>query len=95
MLYHLDGDAVVVVASNGGSARDPAWLRNVHAKPEVRFLSREHGWRSYRARIAAGDERARRWARVTDLYAGYDAYQARAAPRRIAVVVAEPLSSGS
>jgi deazaflavin-dependent oxidoreductase (nitroreductase family) len=87
LLYAFDGDAVVLVASNAGRARDPAWLRNVRACDRVRFLSREHGWRPYRARIATGEERARRWALVTDLYAGYDAYRARTGGREIAVVV--------
>jgi deazaflavin-dependent oxidoreductase (nitroreductase family) len=95
LLYLLDGDAVVIVASNIGRADDPAWLRNIRADDRVRFLTREHGWGSYRARIAAGDERARRWAAATDLYAGYDAYQARTGGREIAVVVAEPVSAGS
>jgi F420H(2)-dependent quinone reductase len=30
-----DGDAYVVVASNGGGARNPAWSRNVTTNPEV------------------------------------------------------------
>ena len=93
VLYMLDGNAVVLVASNIGREPEPAWLRNVRGHADVRFLSRENGWRRYRARIAEGDERARRWALATDLYAGYDAYQARTG-REIAVVVAEPLSGG-
>jgi deazaflavin-dependent oxidoreductase (nitroreductase family) len=95
LLYVLDGDTVVLVASNIGREREPAWLHNVRAYDRVRFLSREHGWRDYRARIATDGERARRWALVTDLYEGYIDYQARAAGREIAVVVAEPLSAGS
>jgi deazaflavin-dependent oxidoreductase (nitroreductase family) len=95
LLYLLDGDAVVLVASNVGLAAEPAWLRNVRACDRVRFLSREHGWRAYRARIAAGAERDRRWAAVTDLYAGYDVYQARTGGRELAVVVAEPVNAGS
>jgi deazaflavin-dependent oxidoreductase (nitroreductase family) len=95
LLYILDGDAVVLVASNIGREREPGWLRNVRASDRVRFLSREHGWRDYRARIATGCERARRWLLVSDLYAGYEAYQARTGGREIAIVVAEPLSAGS
>src|SRR5262245_12040991 len=36
-------DAIVVVGSNGGAARDPAWVHNVRARPDARFLSRERG----------------------------------------------------
>jgi deazaflavin-dependent oxidoreductase (nitroreductase family) len=93
LLYLLDGDDVVLVASNGGSDRAPAWLHNVRARASVRLLTREHGWREYRARIATGAERASRWALATDLYAGYGGYQARAR-REIALVVLEPAQRG-
>jgi hypothetical protein len=56
----------------------------------VRFLSREHGWREYRARLLAGAERTRAWDLATDLYAGYGDYQSRTAGREIPVVVLEP-----
>jgi deazaflavin-dependent oxidoreductase (nitroreductase family) len=95
LLYRLDGDTVVVVASNVGRPQEPGWLRNLRACDRVRFLTREHGWRSYRARIATGAERSQRWAAMTDLYAGYDSYQARTGGREIAIVVAEPLIPAS
>jgi deazaflavin-dependent oxidoreductase (nitroreductase family) len=95
LLYMLDGDAVVLVASNIGRPQEPGWLRNLRACDHVRFLSREHGWRSYRARLATGAEHSQRWAAMTDLYAGYDDYQARTGGREIAIVVAEPLTPGS
>ena len=87
LLYVADGDALVIVASNGGNARQPAWLHNLRAHPEVRFLTREHRWRSYRANVAAGSERAALWQLVNDLYAGYAIYQARAPERDFPVVV--------
>jgi F420H(2)-dependent quinone reductase len=90
LLYRVDGDRVVVVASNVGSERHPAWLHNARAAGVVRFLSREHGWRTYRPRIATGAERARLWALATDLYAGYGTYQGRTGGREIPVVVLEP-----
>ena len=36
---------------------------------------------------AEGEERARLWEEVNDLYAGYDVYQGRAGKRRIPVMV--------
>ena len=90
LLYVFDGDAVVLVASNGGSPRDPAWLHNLRRDPNVRFLSRERGWRAYRARLLTGAERARGWELATDLYAGYSDYQSRTTGREIPVVVLEP-----
>jgi deazaflavin-dependent oxidoreductase (nitroreductase family) len=94
LLYLLDGDEVVVVASNGGGRRHPAWLHNLRACDSVRLLTPERGWRAYRARVATGAERARRWALAADLFAGYAGYQARARPREIPVVVLEPAQRG-
>jgi deazaflavin-dependent oxidoreductase (nitroreductase family) len=90
VLYLLDDEDVVVVASNTGRDRHPAWLHNLRSDSSVRLLTREHGWRAYTARVATGSERAARWARATDLFAGYRRYQARAAGREIAVVVLDP-----
>ena len=90
LLYRVDDDRIVLVASNIGSERHPAWLHNARAGGDVRFLSREHGWRTYRPRIATGAERERLWQLAVDLYAGYDAYQRRTGGREIPVVVLEP-----
>ena len=35
LVYARDGADYLVVASNGGADRDPAWLHNLRAKPEV------------------------------------------------------------
>lgn len=96
LLYRLDGDTVVLVASNCGGTRHPAWLHNVRRDPAVRFLCRERGRREYTARQLSGAERARAWELATDLYAGYADYQTRTAGREIAVVALEPrVSAGS
>jgi deazaflavin-dependent oxidoreductase (nitroreductase family) len=94
VLYLVDDRDVVVVASNVGSDRHPAWLHNLRSQSSVRLLTREHGWRAYRARVATDGERSARWARAADLFAGYRRYQARAAPREIPVVVLEPAQRG-
>ena len=35
LVYARDGDDYLVVASNGGADRSPAWLHNLRAQPEV------------------------------------------------------------
>jgi deazaflavin-dependent oxidoreductase (nitroreductase family) len=35
LVYGKDGDRLLVVASNGGSSKPPAWLLNLEANPEV------------------------------------------------------------
>jgi deazaflavin-dependent oxidoreductase (nitroreductase family) len=94
VLYLIDGDAVVLIASNGGRARHPAWFHNLRARASVRMLTRERGWCEYRARVAAGTERSTRWALATDLFTGYGRYEALAAGREIPVVVLEPAQRG-
>jgi deazaflavin-dependent oxidoreductase (nitroreductase family) len=84
LLYHRDGDAIVLVASNYGDPAAPAWLRNLRARPDVRFDGRP-----FTARVAAGAERDRRWSAAVDFYAGYAAYAGRTS-REIALVVLTP-----
>ena len=86
LVYLQDGKALVVVASNGGSARPPAWLLNIEKTPAVGVqIGRER--RQMQARIAGPTERARLWPLVNQLNAGrYDAYQART-DREIPLVI--------
>jgi deazaflavin-dependent oxidoreductase (nitroreductase family) len=35
LVYALDGNDYLVVASNGGAPKNPAWLHNVRAQPDV------------------------------------------------------------
>jgi deazaflavin-dependent oxidoreductase (nitroreductase family) len=90
LLYLDDGERVVLVASNGGNARHPAWYHNVRANPRVRFLRRGGHSAIYDARDASGEERDALWQRVNDLYSGYETYQGRTGGRRIPVVVLDP-----
>ncbi len=91
LLYVDDGPRVILVASNAGNTRHPAWFHNLRANPKVSFLRRGGHTGDYTARVAAGPERDELWARVNDLYAGYETYQGRTAGREIPVVVLDPL----
>ncbi|MGH2690349.1 MAG: nitroreductase/quinone reductase family protein [Actinomycetota bacterium] len=88
LLYLADGDRLVIVASYGGDDRPPAWYRNIRADPEVTVeVGRSRRW--MRAADAVGEERARLWERLTQMYPPYDDYQARTS-RQIPVVVLTP-----
>jgi deazaflavin-dependent oxidoreductase (nitroreductase family) len=89
LLYFTDGDDVVMIASNAGGKRHPAWYGNVTAHPDVELFVRGRSGR-YVAREAQGAERERLWELANDLYAGYDVYQVRAGDRRIPVIVCSP-----
>jgi len=90
LLYASDGDRILLVASNAGSPRHPAWYHNVIAHPDVEFLPRGGPRAAYRARELEGTERDDAWLRVNDLYTGYDTYQGRTGGRLIPVVALEP-----
>lgn len=88
VVYLADGENVVVIDTNAGNARVPAWSLNLKANPEALV---ERGRRRYpvRARVAAGDERTDLWRRHNDQYAGFDDYQRQLA-REASVIVLEP-----
>jgi deazaflavin-dependent oxidoreductase (nitroreductase family) len=62
--YLADGDTFVVVASNAGAARPPAWYLNLRASPHAQVHVGERTI-DVRAQEAAGQERAELWQRLT------------------------------
>jgi deazaflavin-dependent oxidoreductase (nitroreductase family) len=91
LLFASDGADLILLASNAGSTRHPAWYHNLSANPDVDVIA--PGGRSgrYVAHEADGPERERLWEIAADLYAGYDVYQGRAGERRIPVMVLSPV----
>lgn len=90
LLYVEDGARLVVIGSNGGDDRTPAWWLNLQGRPEaVAQVGRER--RRVRGRAATPAERAELWPRLVAAYRWYDDYQRRTA-REIPVVVLEPLA---
>jgi F420H(2)-dependent quinone reductase len=89
LVYLKDGNDLVIVASNGGSDRAPAWLGNLRNTPRVGVqIGRER--QTMRARIAGAAERARLWPLVNQMNAGrYDVYQSRT-KREIPLVILSP-----
>jgi deazaflavin-dependent oxidoreductase (nitroreductase family) len=92
LIYFTDGPTgdVVVMASNYGRTRNPAWLANVKANPEVELQARGRGGH-YRARVAEGAERERLFELAKRLTRVYANYELRATGRTIQIVVCEPL----
>lgn len=85
LVYSMDGDAVVIIASKAGAPDDPQWFRNLVANPDVtveigadRFAAR--------ARVAEGAERDRLYDAQAELMPNFKEY-AEKTTRRIPVVV--------
>ncbi|WP_280479826.1 nitroreductase/quinone reductase family protein, partial [Nocardia cyriacigeorgica] len=67
LVYLVDGEDLVVVASQGGLPNHPQWYRNLVADPEAAVqIGTER--RLVRAPLAAAAARARLWRIVVDLY---------------------------
>jgi deazaflavin-dependent oxidoreductase (nitroreductase family) len=94
LVYFTDAGRVVLIASQTGRPKHPAWYHNLKANPEIELWAGGRGG-AYRAREAEGAERDRLWRLATQLYPGYDDYQRKAdrAGRRIPVMVCEPRDS--
>ncbi|MDQ1721544.1 MAG: hypothetical protein QOI26_1278 [Pseudonocardiales bacterium] len=67
MMFHPDGDRLLVIASNIGAPKHPDWYLNLVANPQVTV---EVGDQSYQAqaRPAEGAERDRLWSLLKQNY---------------------------
>jgi deazaflavin-dependent oxidoreductase (nitroreductase family) len=93
LLGFPDGDAVVLVASNAGKDRHPAWFLNLQANPEAEVQLDQKRWRVH-ARAATAAERERLWPRLVARYRGYDVYRERT-DRAIPLVILEPVRAAT
>ena len=78
-----------VVASLGGSPRNPAWYYNLRANPHVE-LQDGAVKRDYLAHEATGEEKALWWERAVETWRDYAGYQKRT-KRQIPVFVLQPI----
>jgi deazaflavin-dependent oxidoreductase (nitroreductase family) len=85
MMYVPDGDRLLVIASNMGAEKHPAWYHNLVANPRVTV---EVTGEEYAADAAAlrGEEYDRIWARITADYPFFADHQAKT--ERVIPVVA-------
>ncbi len=78
----------LAVASKGGGPRDPVWVRNLDAEPDIEIQDGTRSW-PVRARRLEGDERAMWWARAIEAFPPYADYQ-RNTDRVIPLFALEP-----
>jgi deazaflavin-dependent oxidoreductase (nitroreductase family) len=88
VVYLADGERLIVIGSNAGHTKAPAWSLNLEANPVAEVeLGAER--RNVLARIAEDEERAGLWRKVNEMYSGFDDYSARTT-REIRLFVLEP-----
>jgi deazaflavin-dependent oxidoreductase (nitroreductase family) len=85
LIHRTDGDRWVIVASKGGASNHPAWYENLQADPHA-TIEVKGDQIPVVASTAAGEERARLWSLMADVWPAYDDYQ-RKTDREIPVVV--------
>ncbi|MEV6373339.1 nitroreductase/quinone reductase family protein [Micromonospora musae] len=86
--YLEDGPNLFTLAMNGWGEGEPAWWLNLQTHPDA-TVDLVDGRRLVRGHAAAGDERARLWARWRDIDPKIDAF-ATLRPSETAVVVLGP-----
>ncbi len=84
-----DDDKFILIASNFGKTRHPAWYYNLMAFPTC-TLDKNGTKKTYTARQAVGEEREVYWQKAVEIYAGYDLYKQRTNGRLIPIMVLEP-----
>jgi proline iminopeptidase len=87
LIYGLDGDTPVIVASKGGAPEHPGWFENLSKTPGVEVQIKGDRFRA-RARVAEGEERERLWELMNEIWPHYDEYATKT-DREIPVVVLE------
>jgi len=87
MMFHRDGERLLVVASNNGATQIPDWYHNLVANPRVTV---EVGDERYDAEATPleGEEYKTTWAEITRLYPFFAEHEKKAA-HRIPVVALE------
>ncbi len=87
------GDDMVIIASKGGAPKHPAWYHNLKADPHV-VVQYRGGVEDRIAREALGEERDKLFETMAATFSNFAAYQARAADRRIPVMVLSRVGDG-
>ncbi|MEV7908308.1 nitroreductase family deazaflavin-dependent oxidoreductase [Streptomyces anulatus] len=87
LIYGQDDDRYLLVASNGGAPRHPAWYLNLAEDPDVVVQVGPDKFTA-RARTATAEEKSPLWGVMTSIFPLYDSYQAKA-DREIPLVIVE------
>ena len=84
-----DGAAYILVASMGGAPKNPVWVYNLRANPDVEIRDATEVQAMRVREVDDANERARVWALAVEAFPPYAEYQAKTA-RQIPVFIAEP-----
>jgi len=83
------GDGYVLVGSYGGREKNPVWVYNLRANPDVEIRDKTEVFKMRVREVTDDAERQRLWDASAKAYPPYNDYQAKTA-RKIPVFLAEP-----
>jgi F420H(2)-dependent quinone reductase len=84
------GNAYVLVGSYGGREKNPVWVYNLRANPDVEIRDATVVTKMKVREVPEGAERDKLWAASAEAFPNYLEYQKKA-PRLIPVFLAEPV----
>ena len=87
LIYGMDQDRYIIVASKGGHPNHPEWYLNLRKNPEVLLQVKSEKFLA-RAKDADGKEYQRLWKMMVEIFPQYEDYQRRTI-RKIPVVILE------
>ena len=92
VLYFHDGDDVILVASNYGTARHPGWYHNLKANPQALLERGGRAGRYTASELTDERERERMFTLVNVIYPGFARYRVQTAAigRRIPIMRLRP-----
>ncbi len=83
-------DSYVLIGSYGGRPKDPVWVHNLRASPDVEIRDKTETFKMRIREVTDDTERQRIWDISAEVFPPYNDYQAKA-PRQIPVFLAEPV----
>ncbi len=88
LFYLRHQEKIVLVASNGGNAKNPAWVDNLNANPEAKVKIKGKETKVH-AHIANAEEHQRYWPMMTEMFFIWREAQERSV-REFPIAVLEP-----
>ena len=83
-------DSYVLIGSYGGRPKDPVWVHNLRANPDVEIRDKTETFKMRIREVSDDTERQRIWDISAEVFPPYNDYQAKA-PRQIPVFLTEPV----
>ena len=83
-------NSYVLIGSSGGSPKNPGWVYNLRANPDVEMRDKTEVFKMRVREVTDDQERKRLWDASVKAYPPYNEYQAKTS-RKIPVFIAEPI----